>query len=76
MRLLACSVLLLISVRAEQVAEESEAKPPAESPSDDEVKEFDKEGDVYVLHDKDFDAFVKMHPTFFAKFYAPWLVFL
>ncbi|CAJ0600087.1 unnamed protein product [Cylicocyclus nassatus] len=53
--------------------EDSEAKPPASTPEGyDDPWEFEKDGDVYVLHDNDFDLFVKEHPTFLAEFYAPW----
>jgi protein disulfide-isomerase A1 len=33
---------------------------------------IDEQDDVAVLTDKNFDSFVKQHPVFFVKFYAPW----
>ncbi|KIH45609.1 hypothetical protein ANCDUO_24350, partial [Ancylostoma duodenale] len=63
MWLLACVLALLICVNA------------GDSTENEELPQFDVESGVYILHDKDFDDFVKTHPTFLAKFYAPWSVF-
>ncbi|KAL6727613.1 hypothetical protein Aduo_009476 [Ancylostoma duodenale] len=60
MWLLACVLALLICVNA------------GDSTENEELPQFDVESGVYILHDKDFDDFVKTHPTFLAKFYAPW----
>lgn len=74
MRLLACVLLLFIGLNAEETGEAE--IPEVGSIENQEPPQFEKEAGVYVLHDKDFDDFVKEHPTFLAKFYAPWLVFL
>ncbi|RCN48696.1 protein disulfide-isomerase domain protein [Ancylostoma caninum] len=60
MWLLACVLALFVSVNA------------GDSSDNEEVPQFEIESGVYILHDKDFDDFVKTHPTFLAKFYAPW----
>lgn len=33
---------------------------------------FDKDENIYVLTDENFELFIKLNPTSFVKFYAPW----
>jgi len=35
---------------------------------------FEKDEGVYVLTDKNFDAFLEQNPTTLIEFYAPWCV--
>lgn len=62
---------------------EGEPRPPSRSPVSEENSEkpaeedeknsaFEKEDDVYILTDDNFDKFLEKNPTTFIEFYAPW----
>lgn len=75
-RLLIVSSLILLLVNynclADEKEEEEEFFEPESTPKAEEETSFEKEGDVYVLTDDNFEAFLKKYPTALIEFYAPW----